>query len=253
MPSRTDRSSARERIAARRAAEEARRQAAQRRKVQLTVGAVVAAVLVVAIVVTVLVQQARTDTTGSASPRNTASGTGGTAFALGQADAPVVVDVYEDYQCPACRALEADAGNRLDQLAADGKALVRLHPVAILDHASDDRYSSRAANAAAVVADARDPEVFRTFTTSLFDHQPAENGPGLTDDQLVDLAAQAGAKGSAVGSGIRDGRFADWVARATDKASRDGLTATPMVLVDGEQLPAPSADSITAAVQAAAG
>ena len=87
----------------------------------------------------------------------------------------------------------------------------------------------------------------------IFAHQPAEGGPGLTDEELIALASEAGADGDDVAAGIRDLRFGDWVAEATDRASQDGLTGTPWVLVDGTPLRAPSAETVAAAVQAAAG
>ena len=252
MPSGRDRSSrqaARERIAARRAAEQEKADAARRRRTRLVSAVAVAAVVVLAVVVAVVVQSARTDTGGGPAPANTAGGTG---FALGPADAPVTVDVYEDYLCPACRAFEADASDELAGLVERGDARVVVHPVAILDRLSADDYSTRAANAAAVVADAAGAEAFRQFSDLLFAEQPAEGGPGLSDDELVDLAARVGAAGDAVEAGIRELRYGDWVARVTDEASQAGLRGTPWVLVDGEPLEVPTAEALTAAVEAAA-
>ncbi len=247
------RAAARERIAARRAAEQVAERQRRSRRLRLLTGAAVAALVVVAVVVTVVVQSARTDTADAVAPAGTAAGTAGTAFALGSADAPVTVDVYEDYLCPACRAFEADAADTMDELVAGGEVLVRVHPVAILDRLSDDEYSTRAVNAAAVVADAAGVEAFSQFSALLFAEQPAEGGPGLSDDDLVALAARAGATGEDVEAGIRDLRFGDWVAEATDRASRDGLTGTPWIRVDGEDLERPTAEALTAAVEAARG
>ncbi len=245
------RQAARDRIAARRTAELAAEQAGRRRRVQLVTAVAVAVAVLVAVVVTVVVQSARTDTSGAVAPANTAAGTAETGFARGPADAPVTVDVYEDYLCPACRVFEADAAGTIDELVAAGEVRVRVRPVAILDRLSDDEYSTRAANAAAVVADAAGAGAFAELSELLFARQPAEGGPGLSDDELIDLAAQAGATGDDVAAGIRDLRFGDWVAAATDRASRDGLTGTPWVLVDGEPLEAPTAEALTAAVEAA--
>ncbi|MGY1771579.1 DsbA family protein [Blastococcus sp. SYSU D00813] len=253
MPDRTptrSRQAARERIAAKRAAEAEAERLRRRARTRLVTGIGVAAAVVVAVLVAVLVQSARTDTGDATAPANTAAGTDGTGFARGPADAPVVVDVYEDYLCPACRAFEEDASETLDQFVAEGEVLVRYRPVAILDRLSDDDYSTRAANAAAVVADAAGADAFHEYAGLLFDRQPAEGGPGLSDDELVELAAQAGATGPDVEEGIRDLRFGGWVADATDRASRDGLTGTPRVLVDGEQLAAPTAEALAAAVAA---
>ncbi|MGY1651930.1 DsbA family protein [Geodermatophilus sp. SYSU D01119] len=249
----TRRSTARQRIAERRAAEAAARAAATRRR-RTVVGGVVAAVLVVvAVVVVVVVQTQRTQTSPAAA---TPAGTtvGGTAVALGPGDAPVTVDVYEDFLCPYCADLEAAAGDTLEELAADGSAQVRYRTIAFLDRASTDDYSTRALNAAAVVLDAAGPEAWLRFHDALFAGQPAEGGPGLDDDRLVELAAQAGAGGPEVERGIRDLRFADWTEQVTDAASRAGVTGTPTVLVDGEPLSADelTADGVRAAVAAAA-
>ena len=63
-------------------------------------------------------------------------------------------------------------------------------------------------------------------------------------------------KGLRVGRDIRDLTYEDWTKNATDRASKDGVTGTPTVLVNGKALAnattATPAD-ITAAVQAAAG
>ncbi|TQN43736.1 protein-disulfide isomerase [Blastococcus colisei] len=259
MPSASDRTTgrpggrpaARDRIATKRAAEKARQEQARKRRARLVTGSVVAAIVAVIVVVAIIVQSARTDTADAATPATVAEGTGGAGFATGPADAPVTIDVYEDYLCPACRAFEEVAGDALDQLAAEGEALVRYRPVAILDRLSADDYSTRAANAAAVVADAAGVETFLEFSDLLFANQPAEGGPGLSDQELVSLAAQAGATGADVETGIRELRFGDWVARVTDQASQEGLTGTPTVLVNGEPLAVPTAEALLAAVQAA--
>ena len=241
---------ARRRIDAKRAAERAaaaRRQ--RRRRWALAASAVV--VVLVAVGVTILVQNARTGVeASSATPANTAPGTDG-AFAVGRADAPVTVDLYEDFQCPVCQQFEAATGDTLARLVSDGTVLARYHPIAILDRASPDQYSTRAANAAAVVADAAGPDAFLAFHTVLYDNQPAENTPGLTDDQLVAFAGDAGATGSAVENAIRDLRFGDWVKTVTDKSSQAGVTATPTVIVNGTPLQDRTAAGLSAAVAAA--
>jgi len=262
-PSRTQtkRDTARVRIAERRAAEAAAQAAAERRR-RTVVGSVVAAVVlvvvlvaVVVLVTVVLVQTHRTSTSASAAaPPGTTDGYAFAVGAVGAAGAPVTVDVYEDFQCPVCAELERTSGSTLTQLADAGTVQLRYHPLAFLDRASTTRYSTRALNAAAVVAESGTP-AFRAFHDLLFADQPAEGSAGLTDDQLIAYAAQAGASGAAVESGIRDLRYGDWVAAATDRGSTDGVTGTPTVFVDGTLLA--NADltpaGITAAVQAAAG
>jgi protein-disulfide isomerase len=249
VPAETTRRSNRERLAARRAAEAAARQRAQRRR-RTIIGAMAAAVAVlVALVVVIVVQTQRTSTSAKAAvPANTVDGT---AVAVGSADAPVTVDLYEDFQCPNCKAFEDANGTTLAGLVADGTVQVRYHGMAFLDTSANDSYSTRALDAAAVVVATAGPDAFQAFHDLLFANQPREGGSGLSDDQLVEYAAQAGADGSSVAQEIRDLTYGDWVKTATDRASKDGVTGTPTVFVNGQELTDLSAHGLTAAVQTA--
>jgi protein-disulfide isomerase len=181
-------------------------------------------------------------------------------------DGAVEVGVYLDYMCPVCGQFEDTNGASLDQLRESGDVTVVLHPVAILDRFSTgSQYSTRAASAAAWVAD-RAPEAMNEFNALMFAQQPAENTKGLTDEQIADLAEQAGVPAD-VAAGIADGTaaetFADWSATATSLVTQDEALAgergfgTPTVTINGEvwgkngewQDPA----ALPAAVQAAAG
>jgi protein-disulfide isomerase len=213
-------------------------------------GVAAAVVLVVALVVVIAVQTSRTSASASAAvPPNTTAG--GTVVVVGQASAPVTVDLYEDLQCPNCKAFEAAAGGTLAQLVAAGTVQAHYHGMAFLDTQANGRYSTRALNAAAVVLGAAGPAAFQTFHDLLYANQPDEAGSGLTDDRLVQYAAQAGASGELVEQQIRDLHYGDWVARVTDQASKDGVTGTPTVFVGGTKLTDLSAAGLTAAVTAA--
>jgi protein-disulfide isomerase len=244
------REAARQRIAARRVAEAAASAAARRRQRTIVGGVVVAVVLVVALVAVIVVQTSRTATSaGAAVPANTTDG--GNVIVVGSADAPVTVDLYEDLQCPNCMAFEEAAGSTLAQLVAAGTVQAHYHGMAFLDTRANEAYSTRALNAAAVVLATAGPAAFQTFHDLLYAHQPDESGSGLTDDQLIRYAAQAGASGAEVEQQIRDLHYGDWVKAVTDQASKDGVTGTPTVFVDRAKLADLSAAGLTAAVTAA--
>jgi protein-disulfide isomerase len=248
VPADTKRRSNRERIAARRAAEAAARARAERRRRNLLAGTVAGIVVLVALVVVIVVQTHRTSTSAAAAvPANAA----GTEIVVGSATAPVTVDLYEDFQCPNCKAFEAESGSTLAQLIAAGTVQAHYHGMAFLDTSANDQYSTRALNAAAVVLATAGPDAFQTFHDLLFVNQPAEGGSGLTDARLVDYAGQAGATSSAVQADIHDLAYGDWVKESTDQASKDGVTGTPTVLVAGTKLTDISAAGLTAAVTAA--
>jgi protein-disulfide isomerase len=252
VPETAKRRAARRRIAERRAAEAAARAGAQRRRRTLVGGIVAAVLLVVAVVVVIGVQNSRTATAtaaNAAAPANTVDS--GQVIVVGSTDAPVTIDLYEDFQCPVCKSFEDSAGGTLASLVADGTVQLHYHGMAFLDTSANDQYSTRALNAAAVVLDTAGSEAFQSFHDLLYVNQPDEGGSGLTDDQLITYAEQAGAGGETVEQDIRDLTYGDWVEQITDQASKDGVTGTPTVFVDGQQLEDLSASGVTAAVQSA--
>jgi protein-disulfide isomerase len=171
--------------------------------------------------------------------------TGATAagVVVGDPGAPVTIDLYLDFQCPACAQYEQQAGATIDELVASGQAKVVYHPVAYLNRFSSTQYSSRSSAAAGCAADAG---VLPRFGQLLYANQPPEGGDGLPEDQLVALGMQAGA-GPGFATCVQDGRYADWTRSVTDAASQAGVTATPTVLVDGREI-GRTADALRAAV-----
>jgi protein-disulfide isomerase len=253
MSTSSKKEAARQRIAEKRAAEAAARAAEQRRRRTVVGGVVAAVVVVVAVVVAIVVQTGRTSTAAdAASPGNLSAGGNGYTFSVGTG--PVTVDVYEDFQCPNCKAFEDAAGSTLEELQQAGTVTIVYHGMAFLDSSQNDDYSTRALNAAAVVASDAGTAAYQQFHDLLYANQPDERtGSGLTDDQLVAYAQQAGATGEDVATDIRDLVYGDWVKNATDQASQDGVTGTPTVFVDGTQLSDLSADGLRTAVEDAAG
>jgi protein-disulfide isomerase len=268
----TKREATQRRAAARRAAEAAERARAARRRRNLIGGAVAAVVVVVALVVVFAVQSGRTSTSATAAvPGHTVSGgtvvevtaadvagtasasatASGSAASGSAASAPVVVNLYEDLQCPNCKAFEAESGSTLAALLAQGKVVLHYHPMAFLDSSANGNFSTRALNAAAVVLDAAGPGAFQKFHDLVYAHQTPEAGPGMTDAQLVAYANQAGATGDAVTQAIDSGKYTDWTTKETDQASKDGVTATPTVIIGGTTVTDLSPSGITAAVTAA--
>ena len=167
-------------------------------------------------------------------------GASGIAGAEVPADA-VVVDVYLDYMCPYCAMFESINAATLAELRADGTVVVVYHPVSILDRLSmGTGYSTRAATAAALVAD-QAPDTFDAFNTAMFANQPGESTEGLTDAAIADIAVASGVPeevaatiaSSAYLTG--DGSFVPWVTAATQQAALDlGRLATPTIVIDGE-------------------
>lgn len=157
----------------------------------------------------------------------------------------IAIQIWVDYQCPACAMFEETNNEQITTFIEEGAATLEIHPVAILDRASAGaRYSSRSANAAACVAN-YSPDNFFEFHNLLFANQPTEQTSGLDDEALIALAEEAGvADLPSVEECVTDERFEVWVESARDRAVSDpalldeqGQFGTPTVLVNGERFP----------------
>ncbi|MEV4464892.1 thioredoxin domain-containing protein [Micromonospora echinofusca] len=161
---------------------------------------------------------------------------------------PVTVDIYEDFLCPACKQFEQASGPTIDQLISEGKVRVVYHPVAYLNRFSTTQYSTRSSAASGCAAEGGR---YREYAKALFDRQPPEGGAGLSDAELVDIAAGAGIDRDGFASCLREGTFKPWTEHVTEEASKANITGTPTILVDGEEIADRSPGGIKAAVEAA--
>ena len=223
----------------------------ERRRRNLVVTGVSLVVLVLIVVIATVVQSSR-DTTGAAASAPSGA-VGRYAVPAGPPSAPVKVTVYEDFICPFCGQFEAASRTALQKDIEQGKVQFQYHVLNFLDRSSSTHYSTRAANALAVVLDKSGPAVAKQFHDLLFENQPQENSAGLSNDQLVALAVQAGAKKADVQKGIDDLEFQQWVKNVTDQASRAGVNSTPTVRINGKTVDAvTTADLVTKVEQAIA-
>jgi protein-disulfide isomerase len=243
-----------ERLAQQRAAER------RRRATRLVggIGGVLIVGLLIAIVA-VVVNSASSKTSPVAAdpsapvvqPANT---TANGAIIVGQASAPVKLEIYLDYMCPFCGRFEKANGAEITRLVQAGKVRLELHPLAFLDKQSNGtRYSTRTANATATVAD-RAPASVLAFNNALYGQQPAEGSNGLSNDQIATLASQAGVPADVVAA-FTTARFEPWVTSSTNAAFAAGITGTPTVKINGALYKGDlyTTGALTQAIEAAGG
>lgn len=170
----------------------------------------------------------------------------------GEDEQPINIQVFIDYLCPFCKQFEDTNSEQIASLMESGAVTYEVHPISFLDRVSlGSRYSSRAANAAACVAD-KSPDSFWAFNEAMFANQPAEQTAGLSNDELVELVL--GVEGISarddIEECIRDEDFKNWVTEITAYASNFGvpgtdvtaIQGTPTVLVNGVQYEGPVDD-----------
>ncbi|WP_065570936.1 DsbA family protein [Microbacterium oleivorans] len=195
------------------------------------VSAGVVAVLVGVIAVVAVLNTRATDPGPVPSSSGIDKQTGAVTFG----DGPDKVATYVDFMCPYCGQFEDAEGKTIAGLVDDGSITLEVHPVTILDRLSQgSEYSSRAASAFYAVAEA-DPANAYAFFRALYDKQPKEQTPGLTDDELIQLAKDSGVKMTAkLEKAITDGEYKSF---AQSQQLPEGATGTPTLMVNGQVVP----------------
>jgi protein-disulfide isomerase len=145
---------------------------------------------------------------------------------------PVTLVLYEDFQCPICKAFEQANGAFLSQQVESGAITIQYRPFAFLNTPANDNYSDRAASAGICVYEKGGAVAFKQFHDILYTNQPAEGGAGLSDTALIGYAKQAGASG--LNSCINSGKYVPWVKKAKDKGAADKVSGTPTVVINGK-------------------
>jgi protein-disulfide isomerase len=149
-------------------------------------------------------------------------------------EGPNTVDVFFDFYCPHCQDFEEEYGPVVGEQLETGTITLNMHPVALggLNSASGTDFSKRASNALYCVAD-DEPSAAYPFMVELMALTPS--GPGLSDEELLALAEDAGSTGSA--ECIADRPWDDLVAEQTANIPANpatGSAGTPTLVVNGE-------------------
>ncbi|MDO5682061.1 MAG: thioredoxin domain-containing protein [Propionibacteriaceae bacterium] len=147
------------------------------------------------------------------------------------------VEIFLDYQCPACARFEASFGPTLDQMATAGDIDLSYRTMTFLDTNLRNDSSTRAANAAAC-ADVTGH--YADYHNAIFAHQPSNEGSGYTEDNLTkDFTAQAGITGAALdefNTCYAEKRFSGFVKNVDNEAGKSGVTGTPSLHVNGKPM-----------------
>ena len=139
-----------------------------------------------------------------------------------------VIDVWEDFQCPSCKAFESTNGAAIKALVVEKKAKVVFHPLSFLGPES-----VYAANGAAC---ASDQGKFLEFYEIMYANQPAENSGAWNNEGVIATAAAAGVTGPEFEACVNKGKYADWVGNVGSEGSKQNVNSTPTVFINGKEI-----------------
>ncbi len=146
----------------------------------------------------------------------------------------VTLEVWEDFQCPACAAFETAAGANLKALADEGQLQYVTRVSTFLDRNLATDHSRRAAAAYGCAVDAGKGMEYKS---ALFSNQPSSEGDGWTDAQLVEFGSTAGIAEQdqpTFEQCFVDRDYLPWATNSTEQFYANGISGTPTVLIGGE-------------------
>ena len=139
------------------------------------------------------------------------------------------IDVWVDYQCPACRTFEVLNGGYLNEVIAQKKAKVVFHPLTFIG-----AESIIAANAAACAAD---ENKFVDMNLALFQNQgSSENSGRWQGDAMLAIGESIGIKSDSFKQGVREGNYVKWTRNVTEASASKNVNSTPTIRINGKDL-----------------
>jgi protein-disulfide isomerase len=145
---------------------------------------------------------------------------------LGEPDAPVVVAVYSDFQCPYCKLFADDAGEQLREEYIDsGQVRLAYRHFAFLGEESQW---------AAEASDCADEQGrFWEYHDQLFAVQGTENSGAFSRDNLKAYAGELGLDSEQFSQCFDSGEYRSRVRQEYAEGQRLGVRGTPTLFVDG--------------------
>ena len=230
----------------------ARQQRQQQRQRLILIGAIV---LVAAVVVFALVWP-QVKSVGEIITVTPATLPNPDGLSLGDTSAPATIDIFEDFQCPACRSFtESIEPLVIKNLVATGKARYVFHNYPFLDGngAGSGGESDQAANAAMC---ANEQGKFWDIHAIIYANWNGENQGNLNDRRLQAMAESIGLDMNAFNDCFNANKYKSEIQADFDRGSKMGVNGTPTVFVNGSQVGQPGKiatyDEIAQAVNAVA-
>jgi protein-disulfide isomerase len=151
---------------------------------------------------------------------------------LGSADAPVVMEVYSDFQCPICakHALDMEPSLVNKYVAANQLQIIH-HDINLLGRGGDESLIPALGGYCA-----NEQGKYWDYNHWIYNNQDGENVGGFRKERVIQIAAAAGLDEAAFTSCIDSQPALDFVNNITDVATAQlGINSTPTIYLNGTQ------------------
>lgn len=191
------------------------------------------------------------DATPAATPESGIDGPHGAL--LGDPEAPVLLQIYSDFQCPHCRTFHTDIEPLLvEEFVNTGQIRIEFVEFPIIGMSSvedmtDDTKESVQAAEAVYCAAAQD--AYMPYREALMAGTFQPNSGALSDEVLVGLAGDLDLDARAFETCIAEGTYEDDLAERWEMGLDAGVSGTPTMMIDGEILQPESWDDLAQMIE----
>jgi protein-disulfide isomerase len=175
-------------------------------------------------------------------------------IAVGNPNAKVTVEVYEDFQCPSCKEYVNTVEKQLTESTyiSDGQVYYVFRQWPFIDSSSITKESHQASNASMC---AMEQGRFWDYHDILFANQgPVENGGSFNDKRLQAFAESLGLDMTAFNQCFKANKYSTDIETDYQKGVAAGVTGTPSVFLNGKAVTpgfVPTYDELKAAIDTA--
>lgn len=156
---------------------------------------------------------------------------------LGNANAPVTIVAFTDYQCPSCAAMHPTLERLVNESGGKVKLVTRDFPL------SQHTEALKAAEAAEA---AREQGKYWEYIHILLRNQSA-----LTVDKLKGYATELALDRTRFDAALDSGKFAESVQRDLEEGMKLGINGTPTIFINGRRVSAQSYEDLKTTIDAA--
>lgn len=142
--------------------------------------------------------------------------------------APVRLDMWEDFQCPSCKAFESANNAYINSLVKAEKIHAVYHPMSFIG--PESALEARAAGCAA------DEGKFLEYHTALYANQGTENSGIWSPEILTVIGKGLGIKSKSFENCVSSKKYDNWVRNIEVDASKNNVNSTPTVMLNGKQM-----------------